>query len=43
MQHALSDDSAYAYLGCPEVAAALHYPMLGERRGILELGLGRRD
>ncbi len=33
------DDSAFAYLGCPDVAAALHLPMLAEERAVLDLGL----
>ena len=39
-QAALHDDSAVAFLGCPDVAAAIHHPMLAEQRAVLDLRLG---
>ena len=38
----LRDDSAWAYLGCPDIDAAFHSPALAEQRGVLDIALARR-
>ncbi len=42
-QAVLRDDSSWAYLGCPDIAAAMRHPELAVRRGMLRISLKRGD
>jgi hypothetical protein len=38
----MRDDATWAYLGCPDILAAIHLPELAAQRGVLDIGLAPR-